>query len=119
ENIIPWTLIKERQIPTEYRIPTLGDHLYLVVDGRKLSRLAAAGETPAGHVPVKDFRLEKIGDRITGNIVFAVPAGEEALPKSLELRFYDFAHGHLSVPLLGEAADPQAAKPLKPATKNE
>src|SRR5216117_2532754 len=39
-NLIPLTLIEEKQVPTEYRVPNLADHLYAVVDGRLARRIA-------------------------------------------------------------------------------
>ncbi len=122
ENIIPLTMIQEQKVPTEYRVPNLADHLYLVVDGSRIERLLPGAESLAGHVPVKDFRLERIGSRTRGNVIFPVPP-EEAPPKgmvSLDLRFYDYAHGHMSVmlrwPAAGAAPPP---KPLSPPQRNE
>src|SRR6185503_11540756 len=59
-----------------------------------------------------------IGATITGNVVFAMPPGQ---PKSIELRFYDYAHGHFVIPLLGgaEATAAAQAKPLSAPLKNE
>ena len=119
ENVIPWTLIGERKIPTEYQIPRLGDHLYLVADGRHVARVIAQDATPAGHVPLKDFKLSEIGDRIVGNVIFTLPAALNEF-QSLELRFYDFAHGHMVVPLIAPpSASALAPKPLAPPQKNE
>ena len=100
ENIIPLTLVRERRLPTEYRVPVLGDHLYLVLDRREVARLSAGEEPPPGYLPVADFKLERIGSRLRGNVCFDAPARS---PRVLELRFYDYAHGHISIPLLGPA----------------
>ncbi len=35
ENIIPWTVIDQQNIPTTYKIPQLADHVYVVTDGRR------------------------------------------------------------------------------------
>jgi hypothetical protein len=112
ENIIPLTLIEQKQVPTAYKIPNLADHLYLVVDGSRLSRLHPSANQMAGHVPVNDFTLEQIGSIIRGNIVFEIPDSAS----SMELRFYDFAHGHMVLPL-GPAVAP--AKPLASPMENE
>jgi Mg-chelatase subunit ChlD len=115
ENIIPLTFIFERQVPTEYQIPSLGDHVYAVADGRTAARLRPdAGQLP-GHVPVKDFKLPRIGAVVRGNLVFEVPDA----PRTLELRFYDYAHGHIVIPLVVPAEPPPAAKPLSAPLKNE
>src|SRR5258708_17957566 len=118
ENIIPLTPMGPReqpkQVPTTYKIPNLADHLYLVVDGNRLARVHPKASAMAGHVPVKDFTLERIGSRIRGAIVFDIPAAAQ----SLDLRFYDYAHGHFTVPL---SSNPSAApaEPLAKAQRNE
>ncbi|MBI4586274.1 MAG: VWA domain-containing protein [Planctomycetes bacterium] len=120
QNLIPLTLVYENQVPTEYRIPQLGDHLYSVVNGRELARLPA--EPPPGHLPVRDFRLERIGSTLRGKAVFEVaePAPGKGFT-SLELRFYDYAHGHAFLPLLaaGQGPEAAAAKAVAPLAKNE
>ena len=115
ENVIPWTVIDEKQVPTAYRIPQLFDHLYVVADGNVVARLMPRANDVPGHVPVKDFHLAQIGDRVRGNAVFELPEGT---PKSLELRFYDFAHGHASLPLL-TARGTLPARPLSAPVANE
>lgn len=120
ENIIPLSFIYERQVPTAYQIPSLGDHLYLVINGRVAARLRPDADALAGHVPVRDFQLERIGAVIRGNLVFELPAEEV---RTLELRFYDYAHGHFAIPLMeaepGLIATLAGAKPLAPAAGNE
>jgi Mg-chelatase subunit ChlD len=118
ENIIPLTLVFEKQVPTEYRIPNLADHFYLVVNGSRVARVRPGAQDLPGHLPVKDFKLERIGAVLRGNVVFDLPTDKLT---SLDLRFYDYAHGHLSVPLVaapGSEALAQA-KPLAPPQKNE
>ena len=117
ENLIPLTLVYQKQVPTEYQVPNVGDNLYLLVNGSRVARLRTdAGDLP-GHLPVKDFKLPRIGSKLRGNIVFDVPA--EGL-RTAELRFYDYAHGHMKIPLVGTAGDVAGAeKPLAPPLKNE
>lgn len=111
ENLIPLALVKENQVPVQYRIPALGDHLYLVIDGRRVSRVLPKADEWPGHLPLKMLTLDRLGARLRGNVVFdAGPA------TSLELRYYDFMHGHLRIPLKGVAPE---AKPLLPAIRNE
>ena len=119
ENIIPLTLVRDRQVATEYQIPNLSDHLYLVIDGTRLARLRGDGDELPGHLPVKEFKLRMIGTTARGNAVFEVPAGGV---KTVELRYYDYAHGHVAMKLAGteEAfAAAAAAQPLAPPQKNE
>jgi Mg-chelatase subunit ChlD len=122
ENTIPLSLIQQQQVPTLYKVPNLEDHVYLVVDGRRLARLDPRAAALPGHVPVKDFTLEQIGARVRGNLVFRLPPG--ATGGALELRYYDFAHGHMVVPLRGAsegavAGSAQAARPATAPQKNE
>jgi hypothetical protein len=112
ENTIPLTLVKQNQVPTQYRIPNLADHLYLVLDGVRVSRLLKDADELPGHLPVKGFQLDRLGSRLRGNLVFEVgPAA------SLELRFYDYAHGHWTLPLRGKPPEP--AKPVQPLQSND
>lgn len=113
ENIIPLTFTYERQVPTMYKIPNLADHLYLVVNGRRAARLRSDADSLAGHLLVQGFSLERVGSRRRGNLVFEVPA--DGL-ETLEIRFYDYAHGHMTVPLL---ARPKGAKPAEPKLVGE
>lgn len=120
ENVIPLTVIRDQSVPTEYQIPNLPDHLYAVVDGHRLARIHPQAAGQPGHVPVKDFKLPKIGATISGNVVFAMPPGMKAGDaKSIEVRFYDYAHGHFSIPLLSSATDAPPAKSLAPPLGNE
>ena len=119
ENTIPLTSVagQKEQVPTLYKIPNLADHVYLVLGGQRVVRLdPEAGRLP-GHVPTKDFTLERFGSRLRGNLLFEVPATGPL--GAAELRFYDFAHGHMAVPLYADAAKPPQPKPLAPPQKNE
>lgn len=109
ENTIPWTIVREQKVATAYQIPNLADHLYVVANGSRLARILPTNAVPPGHVPVKGFHLSKIGDRMSGNVVFALPA-DVASPASLELRFYDYSHGNVAAPILGAA--PAPGKPI-------
>jgi Mg-chelatase subunit ChlD len=119
ENLIPLTLIYQKHVPTEYQIPNLADHLYVVVNGSRLARIHPKGHDLPGHVPVRSFKLPEIGARIRGNVVFEMPANVGAIT-SLEVRFYDYAHGHVFAPLVA-AKDAKSAedKPIVPVKKNE
>ncbi|TVR85116.1 MAG: hypothetical protein EA416_17480 [Trueperaceae bacterium] len=120
ENVIPLTLVRERETPTEYRFQDVSDHAYLVVNGTRLARLAPDAERTPGHLPVRSFSIDRPGERVRGNLVFELPA--EAA-HSLEFRLYDFAHGHVTMPLVVDAdAVPgaaAAAEPLTPLALNE
>jgi Mg-chelatase subunit ChlD len=119
ENLIPLTLIYQKHVPTEYQIPNLADHLYVVVNGSHLGRIHPKGQDAPGHVPVKSFKLPEIGARVVGNVVFELPPNVGPVT-SLEVRFYDYAHGHVFAPLVAaKGAGPAEAKPTSPTKKNE
>lgn len=117
-NRIPMTLVHEHEMPTEYRIENLADHVYIVVDGVRLGRLHPEAAELPGHLPVAPVRLERLGVRRRGNLVFELPVAD---PGTLELRFYDFAHGHMDVPLTQYAEPAEAAddEPVSPPVANE
>lgn len=85
---------------TPYVVPELADHLYLLVDGRHVLEVSATTEQLPDHVPYPSLVVEKHGQEVRGAVAFAVPAG--AL-RSLTLQFYDFDHGHITLPLYGTA----------------
>ncbi|MCC7350647.1 MAG: VWA domain-containing protein [Phycisphaerales bacterium] len=114
QNQIPLSLVYENKIPTEYVVPNLADHLYVVADGSRVLRLVK--EDVPGLLPIKNFRLGRLGDVLRGNALFVLPKRV----KSLELRFYDFAHGHIVIPLMApESGLGSPAQPIAPAMKNE
>ncbi|HZE96797.1 MAG TPA: zinc ribbon domain-containing protein [Planctomycetota bacterium] len=115
ENIIPLTLIQQNQVPTMYRIKDLADHLYLVVNGNRVSRLPKDAATLPGHVQTVGFTLERLGTRARGNLVFEIPSDGV---DSLDLRFYDYAHGHFTM-ALQPASKPDPAKMIGAAQQNE
>ena len=115
ENIIPLTLVARRQIPTEYVVPNLPDNLYLVVNGARVAQVLPDVTSLPGHLPTKPLKIEKLGQVVRGNVVFVLPPEPVT---SLELRFYDFAHGHFAMPIVG-AAPSAADKPVSPPQKNE
>jgi hypothetical protein len=113
ENIIPLTLVQSNQVPTIYRIPNLGDHLYLVVDGVKAARLPRDAASLPGHIKTVMFELDRLGTRLRGNLVYEIPAA----PVRLDLRFYDYSHGHMA--LLLKAGEIPEAKPVVALKENE
>lgn len=114
ENTIPMTLIQSNQVPTIYKIKEMGDHLYLVVNGNRVSRLYPDGAALPGHLATTGFMLERLGSRVRGNLVFEIPA--EGV-QTMDLRFYDYAHGHMNVVLRTGA--PREAKPIVPVQEND
>jgi hypothetical protein len=114
ENTIPMTLVQSNQVPTIYRIKDLADHLYLVVNGNRVSRLYPDASSLPGHVGTTGFSLDRLGSRARGNLVYEIPA--EGIER-LDLRFYDYAHGHMGVVLRPGA--PKEGKPIVPLQEND
>lgn len=114
ENIIPLTLVAQRQIPTVYLVPKLTDHLYLVVNGSRIAPMPANASSLPGHLDIEPLKIDRLGQIVSGNLVFVLPAGPI---QNLELRFYDYAHGHFTMPLV--AGPKSDAKPVNPSQKNE
>jgi hypothetical protein len=114
ENIIPLTLIQSHKVPTQYKTNDLGDHLYVVANGNRLARIVADGSELPGHLKPAGFTLDRLGAVARGNLVFEVPA--EGV-RTLDLRFYDYAHGHMALAL--RAGEPPEAKPIVPLQQNE
>jgi len=113
ENIIPLTLVQSNQVPTIYRIPNLGDHLYLVVNGVKAARLPPDAASLPGHIKPVMLELDRLGTRLRGNLVYEIPAA----PLRLDLRFYDYSHGHMA--LLLKPGEIPEAKPVVAMKENE
>lgn len=120
KNLLTPQMVREQEVPVAYRIPTLGDHLYLVEDGRKVVPMAQA---PGAHNLLEgasEIFLEYQGATQRGLLAFDLPA--DAAPEGLEFRYYDFAHGHMVATVL-DAHDPPAEAapdaPLLPTAVNE
>lgn len=70
ENIIPLVFVENTGLATQYQVPDLSDHLYLVVNGRQVSRVHPKASSMPGHVPVKNFRIDPLGGgRILADIL--------------------------------------------------
>ena len=115
ENTFPLTRVGSRNLSTEYSVPVLHDHLYVVASGRVVRLLEGFDKLP-GCLPDANFGLPRLGSTLRGNLVFDLPA---RIPTDgLELRFYDFAHGHMVVPLTAAEGPVAAPRPIGPPGKN-
>jgi len=119
KNLIPMTNAGGRMVPTAYSVASAADNLYVVANGRMLSRLdAEASRGEGGLLTGNSLTLEKYGSLRQGNLVFPVPSSGI---ETLELQFYDFRHAPLSFPLLSRPASAGRVEdqPLAPLAKNE
>jgi hypothetical protein len=119
KNLIPMTNAGGRMLPTAYSVAAAADNLYVVANGRTLSRLdveASRGE--GGLLTGNSITIEKFGSLRQGNLVFPIPSSGV---ETLELQFYDFRHAALSFPLLSRPASVSRVedRPLAPLAKNE
>lgn len=113
ENVLTPQLVRDRQVPVRYQVAQVYDNLYVVSGGRVLPR--HEGDALPGELPPGKLELPRMGARAGGKLVLGVPA--DFNPADLTLRFYDFARGHIIVPLL--AGRTPAGQPLSPPKKNE
>ena len=118
ENIILLSHIAGAAIGTEYKVPDLADNLYLVADDKTVYRLWAKVDESRvpGALKRKDFRVTP-GSPLNGVLLFDLPV--DATFTHLQLRFYDFSHGPMSVDLVKPPQTEAATQPLVPVQKNE
>ena len=103
-NIQPPERVEGQLTPAQYQVPNLADNLYAVADE---SRILHRSEIDAGGLlPFNQIHLEKQNDVASGKIVYEVSRGA---PLDVKLRFYDFAHGHIVIPILAGSLGRQAA----------
>ena len=113
-NVLPLGLVYGQLKSTSYRIPDLRDHAYLVADGCRLLRIAPDADGAPGHLTVRGFELPDLGSTRRGWLAFIADTPPQ---HSLQLRVYDFAHGHLFVDLMGTPPAPTAS--IGPLQGNE
>jgi hypothetical protein len=115
ENVLTPAVIRDRRLPVAYKVARPSDHLYCVADGRRL--LPPARIDGVAGVLADTLMLPRPGSTARGRLIYEVPAS--ALPETLSLRHYDFAHGHIFVPLVAAAKQAPPQRPVLPARKNE
>lgn len=112
-NVIPMSYVYGTERPVAFHIGDFNEILFAVVNGSRLARLQTELTSGPGGLTEREFKLEYLGSSRRGVAVFDVPASGI---ESLEMRFYDFSHGHIRLPLLRK--DGAAPKPVASA-KNE
>ncbi len=107
-NVIPLQFVYDRQCGTSVQIPKMTDRLYLVADGKTLIPMQPWGEF------AQELALPHVGSAKRGDLLFTAPVhGIE----TLELRCYDYAHGHVTIPLVVRPKETEA--PELTMVKNE
>jgi len=101
QNILTPQVIREQLVPVAYQIPKLSDHLYCVVDGCAVLPPAPTDKI-AGLISWDALTLPLPGSNAQGKLLFLVPAG--LLPVDVEIRFYDYAHGPMTLRRLRDRA---------------
>ncbi len=120
ENLLTPRVVREQELPVAYSVPTLGNHLYLVADGRRVLPIAEPREVPGLIAAGSGIMLPRQGSARRGLLVYALEA--DAAMEYLQFRYYDFAHGHLNATVLnaGEPGEkPETEEPLMPPAVNE
>ncbi len=113
ENLLAPQWVRERELPVAYNIPVLGNHLYLIKDGWRVAPMREIDGIPRLLGKETEILLPDKGNKQRGTLAYEIPADAE--PETLEFRFYDFAHGHMTAHVL-DAIDPRAdRKPEEPA----
>jgi hypothetical protein len=118
KNILKPQTVRDQLVPVTYQIAKPSDHLYLVADEQAVLP-SQKFDQAAGMLEMdKQLSLERAGYTHKGRVAYEVPA--DAMPRELVLRLYDFAHGHVVLPVLGRKADDPrvVAKPSK-SDRNE
>ncbi|HEY9154555.1 MAG TPA: hypothetical protein VIM69_05455 [Opitutaceae bacterium] len=112
EDIIDPKLAGERDLPLAYGVPELGQHLYLIVDGKELGALRGDWSDGGSRKSFSGLTLTKPGDKAQGDLVFEIGAGPAT---DLALRFYDDTAGDFGAHVRGVSPDSQ---PILPIQKN-
>jgi hypothetical protein len=113
-NLQPARLIDGKSLPVQYLIPKLADNLYCVVNGARV--LSSAEVDAPGTLGKGSLRIENQGDVVSGTLLY--PIARDTLPDQLALRFYDFAHGNIFLPIVG-TIEVTPVKPVVAPVKNE
>jgi hypothetical protein len=117
-NILTPQIVRDEQVPVAYLLKKLSDHLYLIADHRRvLPPVTAAGV--AGQLSTGEMMLPRGGSTDGGKLIYEIDASKP--PAELVLRLYDFAHGHVVLPIIlpAGASLEQTDKPASPLVKNE
>jgi outer membrane protein OmpA-like peptidoglycan-associated protein len=98
ENLLTPRVVREQELPVAYKIKELGNHLYLVEDGRRLLPMETLKEIPNLLEGKSAIDLPGLGSTQRGLLVYTLKS--EAQQSHLEFRYYDFAHGHMTASVL-------------------
>jgi len=110
-NVTPRSYAFERETPPAYLVGSLDESLYVVANGAHLAR-RIRGDEAGGGIMGEALSLPRIGATARAALVYEVP---DAPLESLDLRFYDYAHGCLEARILGPAVAP---RPLAEPRRN-
>lgn len=92
---------------TAYLVPNPGDHLYLIIGNGGMTRLEERAEG--------EIRLPRQNDEVERTLHFEA---DEKQCDSLLLVFFDFDHGHITIPLTERIPPREGTNPLSEA-RNE
>lgn len=98
ENQLAFDLMMDLDYPEPVGISSLPRQLFLLIDGKRIARLADEPKRFMGHLPT-GFTLARVGSIAPGKLVFPIP---EQGVDSLSLRFYHDQYAPLRVNLMGK-----------------
>jgi len=87
------------EMDVAYKVPKLADHIYALVDGQAIALHPAMATLPGGSKPDAPFGIGKQGEVKELRLAFEVPDNAD----NIALQVFDYANGHLLVPLRGDA----------------
>jgi hypothetical protein len=99
ENLLTPQVVREQELPVTYSMRALGDHLYLVAEGKRLVSTVGIKGIPNLLEEKTAIKLPHLGSTQRGLLAYALPSDSEL--KDLKFHYYDFAHGHMTAFVLG------------------
>ena len=115
ENQISLDLMLELEYPEPILIASLPRQCYLLINGRRVQRLAERPKDFPGHLPT-GFTLSRAGAVGHGKLVFPIP-NEDV--RSVSLRYYHDQYAPVTVPLIGDDTQAAQAEPMTPLQEND
>jgi hypothetical protein len=115
ENVLSPDNASSEEFADAYGIPSLRDHVYCVVNERRL--LSPVNVSGPGMLSPGPLRLPTPGSSAVGHLAFEIP--EATVIQSAALRIYDFAHGPIVLPLIENSTAAESSASILPRQHNE
>ncbi|MCJ7837675.1 MAG: hypothetical protein MUP61_00480, partial [Burkholderiales bacterium] len=89
------------ELDVAYKVPQPGLHLWLVSAGETYALRAESADLPNGVGPSEPLTIAHFGEQREARFAWFIPKGSS----DLELRFFDFENGSVTLPVAGDAAN--------------